>query len=373
MGLLTLLNVKYMNEENEFNFIQEDEGTEAIFNLYGEEETETQEEPPSHEQPSNEEGEEQQEQQEHIEDTPIIEDGGKEYTDLALTLLGKEYSIIQKDSDGNDQEILLTDANLSKEDTIELIQEYLNNEKTEFKNNSLDVKGVDETTLSIIKAVKESNGDLGVVQELLETYNQFSQPSKTLDLEVEEDQIQMLVLHGRAKGLSEEEIEDQIALGKYKGDLQDRAIKAGEEVEGLIKVKAEQKANEFKAREEAYAKEFDKFKNDLEKDFTETHYKFDKKVAKNLANFGGKLKTIEGGQKLTDMDIAFVNAKHNPEMRHKLALLLYNNGELFDKYYSSKIKNEVEIQNHKKLRLTKTLGKSNTSRNLDNTEKWIEL
>lgn len=273
---------------------------------------------------------------------------------LAKELLGVE-SIEKEDEEGAYKEFSLEDANLSMEDLIQLVKEKKQQELDDFKLNSVSVKNLDDNQKAIIDIIAKG----GDIQALLELQKTYVDPISKLDLDVEKDQIDVIYLHGKAGGKSDEDIELIIEGLKSRGTLKEKAELAMNALNEAVKNETIKQQKEAQDRIEATEKALKDFKKDF-KTNAKTEFKELNEVAvTKLTDFAAKKK--EDGK--CEMDSAYMKMRSDAKMATKLALFLYDMEE-YNKLITKDAPIKEAIKTEHKLRL----GRLSTGSGNDKTK-----
>ena len=273
---------------------------------------------------------------------------------LAKELLGVE-SIEKEDEEGAYKEFSLEEANLSMEDLIQLVKDKKQQELDDFKLNSVSVKNLDDNQKAIIDIIAKG----GDIQALLELQKTYVDPISKLDLDVEKDQIDVIYLHGKAGGKSDEDIELIIEGLKSRGTLKEKAELAMNDLNEAVKNETVKKQKEAQDRIEATDKALKDFKKDF-KTNAKTEFKDlnDASVTK-LTDFVAKKK--EDGK--YEMDSAYMKMRSDAKLATKLALFLYDMEE-YNKLITKDAPIKEAIKTEHKLRL----GRLSTGSGNDKTK-----
>lgn len=262
---------------------------------------------------------------------------------LAKELLGVE-TIEKEDEEGGYKEYSLEEANLTMEDVIQLANEKKKQEIDDFKLNSVSVKNLDENQKAIIDIIAKG----GDIQALLELQRTYVDPISKLDLDLEKDQIDVIYLHGKAGGKSDEDIELIIEGLKSKGILKEKAEVAMNDLNEAVKNETAKKQKEAQDRIEATDKALKDFKKDF-KTNAKTEFKELNDVAvTKLTDFVAKKK--EDGK--YEMDSAYMKMRSDAKMATKLALFLYDMEE-YNKLVAKDTSIKEAIKTEQKLRLSR--------------------
>lgn len=272
------------------------------------------------------------------------------YSDVAVEILGNGFTIVIPDGDG-EKEIPINEANLSKSDFIEVVKSYIKDEKQRLKDNSISIRGLDETTVSIINAVKKSKGSLKEVERLLRLQDDFITPLRDLDLDKEEDQISAIRMRYEADSKYEPEMIDALIFtAKSKGELKETALKSFEELENVISREAERVNKELEEREIKIKENLVAYRNQITEDLVKK-WGLKESFAKRVSDFAGKQNTSKDSQHAFDIDKRYLESRQDKNIAPDLALFLYDGGETFKKIIKEGLKTEVNIENQRKIRL----------------------
>lgn len=276
--------------------------------------------------------------------------GVENYSDVAVDILGDGFTVVIPDGDG-EKEIPISEANLSKSDFIEVVKSYIKDEKQRLKDNSISIRGLDDTTVSIINAVKKSKGSLREVERLLKLQDDFITPLRDLDLDKEEDQISAIRMRYEADSKYEPEmIEALIFTAKSKGELKETALKSFKELENVISREAERVNKELEERESKIKENLVVYRGQITEDLV-NKWGVKESFAKRVSDFAGKQNTSKDSQHVFDIDKRYLESRQDKNIAPDLALFLYDGGETFKKIIKEGLKTEVNIENQRIIRL----------------------
>ena len=283
---------------------------------------------------------------------------------LAKELLGVD-TIIKEGDGGEDLEVSLEDANLTMEDVVQLVNAKKEQEISAVKENSVSVKNLDENQKAIIDIIAKG----GDIKDLLVLQQTYIDPLSKLDLDLEKDQLEVIYLHGKASGKSDEDIELIIEGLKARGGLKAKAEVAMDDLNKAVQAETVKKQKEAQERIEATEKalkEFKKeFKNNVKEDFKDLN---DTAVTK-LTDFASKKK--DDGK--YEMDLAYMKMRSDAKMATKLALFLYDIEE-YNKLITKDAPLKEAIKTEQKLRLGRfTTGSSGSKTKFEENRDTLKI
>lgn len=280
---------------------------------------------------------------------------------LAKELLGVE-TIFKPNADGEDVEVSLEDANLSMNDLVELVNTKKTQELDDIKLNSVSVKNLDDNQKAIIDIIAKG----GDIQALLELQQTYVDPISKLNLDVEKDQIEVIYLHGKASGKSDEDIELIIEGLKARGSLKEKAEVAMNDLNEAVKNETVKKQREAQERIEATEKALKEFKKDFKTSVKTNFKELNETAVSKLTDFASKKK--EDGK--YDMDLVYMKMRSDANLAPKLALFLYDIEE-YNKIITKEAPIKEAIKTEQKLRLGRlsTGNKSPQTKFEENREK----
>lgn len=273
---------------------------------------------------------------------------------LAKELLGVE-TILKTGEDGEDVEVSLEDANLTMEDLVELVNDKKTQELDDIKLNSVSVKNLDDNQKAIIDIIAKG----GDIQALLELQKTYVDPISKLNLDVEKDQIEVIYLHGKASGKTDEDIELIIEGLKTRGTLKEKAEVAMNDLNEAVKAETVKKQKEAQERIEATEKALKEFKKEFKTNVKAEFKDLNETAVSRLTDFASKRK--EDGK--YDMDLAYMKMRSDAKLATKLALFLYDIEE-YNKIVTKDAPVKEAIKTEQKLRL----GRLSTGTRAPNTK-----
>lgn len=285
-----------------------------------------------------------EETEEEVEDTIDVIPPSKtseSIVKLAKELLGVD-TILKEGENGEDLEVNLEDANLSMEDLVTLVNAKKTQELDDIKLNSVSVKNLDDNQKAIIDIIAKG----GDIQALLELQKTYVDPISKLDLDVEKDQVEVIYLHGKASGKSDEDIELIIEGLKTRGILKEKAEVAMGQLNEAVKNETVKKQKEAQERIEASEKALKEFKKDLKTNIKTDFKDLNETAISRLTDFAAKKK--EDGK--YDMDVAYMKMRSDAKLATKLALFLYDMEE-YDKIITKDAPIKEAVKTEQKLRL----------------------
>lgn len=307
-------------------------------------------------QPTNEELKQQEEGEVELEADELFKPESEKlnYSDIASKILGDNFTIVIEGENGEEQEVLLSEAGLSGEDFISVVKNYISEEKKGYKEKSVSIDGLDETTVSIMKALKNSRGNFDGVSKLMNLQEQFVDPIKSLDLDTEADQIKAIRMRYEAdKAYDKDTIDDIITAGKAKGDLQARAEKAMTEMSQVVKVEAEKLIIKQAEQEKQLTTQLKDYRNTLVGDL-KTKFSLEEGLAKKIANFAGnEVLDKEKNVRRFEIDDMYMKSRQDKDIASDLALFLYDGGKTYRKHIEAGLKHKVNTDNQRTIRLNR--------------------
>lgn len=273
---------------------------------------------------------------------------------LAKELLGVE-TILKAGEDGEDLEVSLEDANLTMEDLVELVNTKKTQELEDIKLNSVSVKNLDDNQKAIIDIIAKG----GDIQALLELQKTYVDPISKLNLDIEKDQIEVIYLHGKASGKTDEDIELIIEGLKTRGTLKEKAEVAMNDLNEAVKAETVKKQKEAQERIEATEKALKEFKKEFKTNVKSEFKDLNETAVNRLTDFASKRK--EDGK--YDMDLAYMKMRSDAKLATKLALFLYDIEE-YNKIVTKDAPIKEAIKTEQKLRL----GRLSTGSKSPNTK-----
>lgn len=291
------------------------------------------------------------------EDGEIVPDSS--FSELAVMLLGDDIVIHQQNEDGEDEEIPLSEYNLTKEEFIDVVKNYIEDERNRFKENSISTEDLDETTLMVMKAVKNSRGNFDELNKLLQIQTDFVDPIKSLDLDDVHDQEKAVKMRHQAEGkLTDRQIDALIKGYKAEDSLRDEAEDSVNTLSEMIKNEAARLNEELDKKEEQLQSNLKYYKKTVEEDL-KSKYKVGEKLAKKIADFAGK-EVINESMKIKEFSIDknYRDYRQDKDVAAELALFLYDGGKTYRKMIESELQLKVNIENKKRILTTKAVKPS---------------
>lgn len=307
-------------------------------------------------QPTNEELKQQEEGEVELEADELFKPESEKlnYSDIASKILGDNFTIVIEGENGEEQEVLLSEAGLSGEDFISVVKNYISEEKKGYKEKSVSIDGLDETTVSIMKALKNSRGNFDGVSKLMNLQEQFVDPIKSLDLDTEADQIKAIRMRYEAdKAYDKDTIDDIITAGQAKGDLQARAEKSMTEMSQVVKVEAEKLIVKQAEQEKQLTTQLKDYRSTLVGDL-KTKFSLEEGLAKKIANFAGnEVLDKEKNVRRFEIDDMYMKSRQDKDIASDLALFLYDGGKTYRKHIEAGLKHKVNTDNQRTIRLNR--------------------
>ena len=235
------------------------------------------------------------------------------FSEIAVGILGEDFTILIPEGD-EELEVPISQANLTKEDFVELVKTYIGEEKQKLKDNSISIRGLDETTVSIINAVKKSKGSLKEVERLLQLQDDFISPLRNLDLDKEEDQVKAIRMrYGSDSKYEEDMIEAVIYAAKSKGELKETALKSFEELEGVIAKEAERVNKELEEREVRVKESLVNYREEVVSSLV-SKWGLKESFAKKISDFAGKQTNGKDSQHAFEIDKRYLETRQDKEL-----------------------------------------------------------
>lgn len=291
--------------------------------------------------------------EEEIKEEVLID---SDFTEIAVALLGSDIVILQQNEEGEDVEVPLSDLSLTKEEFIDVIKNYIDDERSRFKENSISTEDLDETTLTVMKAVKNSRGKFEELNKLLQIQTEFVDPIKSLDLENESDQEKAVRMQHQAEGkLTERQVETLIKGFKAEGSLREEAEDSVNVLSEMVKNEAIRLNEELDKKEEQLQSNLKHYRGVIESEL-KSKYQVEDKLAKKIADFAGKEVTNQEFKiKEFLIDKNYREFRQDKDISSLLSLWLYDGGKTYDKMIEAKLQLKVGIENKKRLLTTKSI------------------
>jgi hypothetical protein len=204
----------------------------------------------------------------------------------------------------------------------------------------ISVKGLDETTRKMIE-LKKSGGD---IKELLHVEAEIVHPLKGYDLENEAVQEWLIRQKYTALGWKPKHIDDEIKELRENLQLDIEAKKIIEEVDKNFDTKVSEKLKAQEEQNRLFQEEQKQFRKKMTEEFRGFEIKKDTLIT-SLVN--ASTKTDENG--LTEAEKAFFELKEKDPKHFAEVVFLMMNKEGYNEFKGVKIKNQVNIDNAKKV------------------------
>lgn len=291
--------------------------------------------------------------EEVIEEKTLVD---SDFTEIAVALLGSDIAILQQNEEGEDVEVPLIDLNLTKEEFIDVVKNYIEDERSRIKENSISTEDLDETTLTVMKAVKNSRGKFEELSKLLQIQTDFVDPIKSLDLENESDQEKAVRMKHQAEGkLTDRQVETLIRGFKAEGSLREEAEDSVNTLSEMVKNEAIRLNEELDKKEEQLQSNLKHYRSVIESEL-KSKYNVEDKLAKKIADFAGKEVTNQEFKiKEFLIDKNYREFRQDKDISSLLSLWLYDGGKTYDKMIESKLQLKVGVENKKRLLTTKSV------------------
>lgn len=253
--------------------------------------------------------------------------------------------LIFEDDNGN--EIPLSEANLSLEELGDVVNNLIKDKITESNKDKVSVKGISDFTKKLIQI--ENNG--GNVKQALESYEKFKAPMDELDISTVDGQYEAIYLTLEAKGLGEKDIKSLIESYDEKGELEERAKKAKEDLDEAFE-KQMQSINDEAAANKQKWQEFIKQYSTGIKEELDTNFELTDTVKKKIVNLAAK----ENKEGKYDLDKIYNDVRKDPKKAAKLALFLFDTEE-----YDKQVSNQKVDASHRNTFSKMKLSRSNSA------------
>lgn len=278
----------------------------------------------------------------------ILENKNSNIKELVKSVLGSSVLEIE-DEEGNLEEKNIDDVDMTEAEWGDLIKEHYSEKINTLKEGSVQLGGLDEVRRAMISAIKSGNDP----SEVLHFQEHYVDPMANIDISHEEGQIEILSLRYKdaieSGDMSKSDVETLIEVAKSKGELEEKAEVAFEQIKNALK----KKALDIQAKAEEEEKERENFYKDYEKDF--------KNIAKEVLGVSGSyakelvdfiLKPDENEPRLTKFNAKVMGLLKQPKKAVDLALYVYDS-EKFNKKVSTMLKSDVLEEQKKKVRVVK--------------------
>lgn len=231
----------------------------------------------------------------------------------------------------------------------------------DFNSKYISKEGLDETTLKMVD-LKRAGGD---ISELIQKDAENIHPLKNLDLENENVQAYVLQQKLLSKGVSLEDSHLIVDRHKKELTLDVEAGKVISEINGnfdkLVESEKQKQLNVIQEQKNSQ-KDFKKsIKDSLD------HLKFNEKHSKALLSAASDF----DDDGVTKVDNAYFEAKKNPELYTKLALMLTNE-EAYNEYMGIKAKNAANLNALRKLVIKPRTSTSTSSAKKTDKKEGLE-
>lgn len=250
-----------------------------------------------------------------------------------------------EDEEGNI--IPLADMDVDAEVFAEIIRQKQEQLKEDLLKDKISTSGVSDFTRSLIEI--EKNG--GNVSQAIESYEKYKNPLESLDLSVEADQQAAIYLKLKASNIPDTDIVDLIKSYKANGELEDKAVKAKEDLELAFSKQLEDLNTQALERKSAQKEMLKQYRTSLDENLkpfqlTDTY----KKKMLDIA-------TKEDDKGKFELDRIYAETRQNPKEAAELVLFLTNKAE-YIKQITENVKRENTLSNFKTIKIVPK-GKSN--------------
>lgn len=247
----------------------------------------------------------------------------------------------------------------------EIIRVKQEEERSNLLKDKVSTKNMSEFTQKLVEI--EANG--GNVAQALETYQKYKNPLENLDLNLESDQQAVVYLKLQASGIPDADIVDLIKTYKANGELENKAVKAKEELETAVNRQLEDINKQALARKEQQKEMLKKYRDSLN-DNLKT-FELSDSYKKKLLDVATK----EDEKGKFELDRIYSEIRQDPKQAAELVLFLTNKEEYL-KQVTESIKRETTINNFKTIKIVPK-GKSNlkidTGNKSDDSKNYIDL
>lgn len=269
--------------------------------------------------------------------------------DLLTTLMERniiDSDIVIEDEDGN--EIDLKEVDLTDDEIYELIGRAIDAKIQSANEGKISTKGISDFTKQLIEI--ENNG--GDVKSALESYEKFKSPMNEIDISTTDGQVDAIYLTLQAKGLADKDIKSLIETYDTNGELEERAIKAKEDLDKAFDKQIEDLRQQSADRKKEYEKFIQKYGVDLKSELENT-FELTPAIVKKLSSLAAK----PGDDGKFELDKIYQEKRKDPKEAARLALFLADPNE-YDKQVSNKEVDRSNRRTFSEIRLTRRGGGS---------------
>lgn len=256
-----------------------------------------------------------------------------------------DSDLVFEDEEGN--EIPLSEANLTSEELGDVVDNLIKDKLKDSNKDKVSTKGISDFTKKLIEI--ENNG--GNVKQALESYEKFKAPMDELDISTVEGQYEAIYLTLEAKGLSEKDIKSLIESYDDKGELEERAKKAKEDLDEAFE-KQMQSINDKAAKKKQEWQDFiKKYSTDIKEEL-DASFELNDTIKKKIVNLASK----ENAEGKYDLDKIYNDVRRDPKKAAKLALFLFDIEE-----YNKQVSNQQVDANNRRTFSKMRLSRSNST------------
>lgn len=267
-------------------------------------------------------------------------------------LYGENFTIVQEIDGEEDVEVSIDDIELDPETFAQIVRSKEEVEKQEMLKDTISVKGVSEFTKSLAEI--ESKG--GSVAHLLQYKEAYVDPLAAIDIDTESGQESVLSLYFQAQGTPEDEASILIAGFKSNGLLEEKALRAKEQIDKAIEKKVEEQKLALAMQEQQRQENLKSYRTDLNKKIGEK-FELNETAKKKLLKFA----TEQDDKRLTPAAKAFKEKMSDPDTAAELILYLMDSEEFLKQKTKEKVL-ESQLRTASKIRIKQSNTQTDVKR-----------
>lgn len=259
----------------------------------------------------------------------------------------------------NDIELMVDDKPIdlseikNEDDLVDILEGLIKTRDEDMMKDKVDTSGMSD----LMKRLMEVDRAGGNTSMLIETYQKLQAPVDGVDLDTKQGQLSVIYHYYKMKGLSDEDIKDNIEMMEAKGDdfIEAKANKFNSVIKEEMDKRIEEEKENAEKRKAEMVEQMKSYKKNIKESIKKSYQVKDGIVAKAV-DFVTKPVNKRGN---TAIDMAYMEAIKNPEKAADLIMFLMNKEE-FLKQKTNKVGMETKKSVINVLRQNKRDNKADT-------------